>query len=119
MSSIAKMNEVMISSIASEHWGAGGRNNPADALRGDRVHTFRRQLRSRSGDRARLAQHLADLRGMCLFGGDLRPGVLLKHYVTPGDRVEELAVLGESLQLVRQRFAQDLVDVVLVSLQQR
>src|ERR1700691_5316536 len=44
-----------------------------------------------SRDRARLAQHLADLRGMRLFGGDLRTGVLLEHYVASGDRLEELA----------------------------
>jgi len=56
---------------------------------------------------------------MRFLGGDLRTRVFLEQDVTPGDDREELAILGESFLLVRQRLAQDLVDVVLVGLEQR
>jgi hypothetical protein len=72
-----------------------------------------------SGNGAGLAQHLADVRGMRLFGGDLHARVLLQHDVAAGHQAEELVILGESLLLVRKRLAQDLIDVMLVSLQQR
>ena len=56
---------------------------------------------------------------MSLLGCDLRAGVFLEHDVAAGDGCEEFAVFRQTFLLVRQRFAQDLIDVVLVSLQQR
>src|SRR5580698_5300816 len=77
------------------------------------------RTRGASGDRAGLAQHLADVGEMRLFGGDLGARVLFQHDAAVRDLLEELAVLGEALLLVDQRLAQDLIHVVLVSLEQR
>jgi len=60
---------------------------------------------SASGDGAGLAQHLADLRGVRFFGGDLRARILLQHDVAPGDRLEQPPVFGEPFLLVRERLA--------------
>src|SRR5579883_1918884 len=71
----------------------------------------------RSGDRARLAQHLGDVGAVVGLGGDLLTGVFLQHDVAALDEAEQPVVLREALLLVHQRLAQDLVDVVLVGLE--
>src|SRR5258708_21330831 len=71
-----------------------------------------------SGDRTRLAHHLADFRDERLLGRDLRARILLEHDAASADLGEELAVLRKALLLVYQRLAQDLVDVVLMGLEQ-
>src|SRR5256885_14724022 len=70
-----------------------------------------------SADGTGLAQHLADVGDMSLLGGNLRPRVFFEHDVAVGHRRQELAVLGESFLLVRERLAQNFIDVVLVRLQ--
>src|SRR5580698_6956753 len=83
------------------------------------VSSLRERRRAMSGDGTRFAQHLADVGDVGGLGGDLRAGVFLEHDVAPLHQPHELVVLREPLLLVRERLAQDLVDVVLVGLQER
>ena len=78
-----------------------------------------RRTHRRLFDGAGLARHLADLGKVLFFGGDLLARVFLEHDALAGHLIEELAVFREPFLFVRQRLAENLVDVVLVGLEQR
>src|SRR3984885_11164628 len=74
--------------------------------------------RAMSGDGTGLAQHLADVGDVGGLGRDLGARVFLEHDVAPFHQPHELVVFRQTLFLMGECLAQDLVDVVFVGLEQ-